>query len=173
MDDAALTRMIDRMAAFPGALSALLADVPDEDARRKPSSGAWSIVEIVNHLADEEVEDFRTRVSLTLEDPSQAWPGIDPEGAVVERRHNEKPLAGSLERFAQERAESVVWLRSVKDPDWSRAYQHPKLGAMRAGDVMLSWCAHDALHLRQIAKRVYELALHDGEGFSAAYAGEW
>lgn len=165
--------MIDRMAVFPRSLSVLLQGLPDAEAQRKPPSGAWSIVEIVNHLADEESEDFRTRVRLTLEDPSKPWPGIDPEGVVVERRHNEKPLAASLERFAMERAASVEWLRRLDAPDWSMTYTHPQLGELRAGDLMLSWCAHDVLHLRQIAKRVYELALHDGEGFSAAYAGDW
>jgi hypothetical protein len=165
--------MTDLMAAFPGALSALLAGVGDDDARRKPASGAWSIVEIVNHLADEESEDFRTRVRLTLDDPSRPWPGIDPEGAVIERRHNEKALGESLVRFASARAESVAWLRSLRGPDWSRTHRHPIIGDLRAGDVLVSWCAHDALHLRQIARRLYELALRDGEGFSAAYAGQW
>ncbi|MCB9838290.1 MAG: DinB family protein [Phycisphaeraceae bacterium] len=173
MDAPSLSAMTDRMAAFPGALSALLAPVSDVDARLKPPSGAWSIVEIVNHLADEEDEDFRTRVRMTLEDPSQAWPGIDPEGAAIERRYNDRALGESLDRFASARAASVAWLRSLERPDWSRTHRHPKIGDLRAGDVLLSWCAHDALHLRQLAKRVYELALQDGAGYRADYAGGW
>lgn len=161
------------MGSFPGALDALLGGVSDDDAHWKPGHGGWSIVEIVNHLDDEESEDFRTRVRLTLEDPSQAWPPIDPEGAAVERRYNERGLAESLERFAAARAESVDWLRSLHDPDWSRTYMHPKWGEFRAGDIFASWCAHDALHLRQIAKRLYEMTKRDGEGFKTEYAGDW
>jgi hypothetical protein len=50
---------------------------------------------------------------------------------------------------------------------------HPKVGATAAGDVMASWAAHDALHLRQIAKRLWELAGRDGAPFRTGYAGEW
>jgi len=71
MNAAALT---DRLEAFGAALPGVLAAVPREDARWKPPSGAWSILEIINHLADEETRDFRARVSLTLGDPTAPWP---------------------------------------------------------------------------------------------------
>ncbi len=173
MEDAVFSRMIDRMNAFPGALAALLAVVNDDDAHWKPPHGAWSIVEIINHLVDEESEDFRTRVRLTLEAPGNPWPSIDPEGAATEREYNKRGLVESLERFASARAESILWLRSLDDPDWSKTHTHPKWGEFRAGDIFASWCAHDALHLRQIAKRLYELTQRDGTGFRTAYAGDW
>ncbi len=168
-----LAVLIERMERTPATLDALLDGLTEEDARRRSQTGAWSIVEIVNHLADEEVEDFRTRVRMTLEDPSRAWPGIDPEGVAIERRYNERDLGETLQRFASERSESIVWLRSLKDPDWDRTYHHRSIGELRAGDVMVSWAAHDQLHLRQIAKRLFELAQRDGSGYSVAYAGSW
>jgi hypothetical protein len=57
--------------------------------------------------------------------------------------------------------------------DWSVAYQHPKVGPIRAGDLLTGWAAHDALHLRQISKRLFQLAERDGAGFTSRYAGEW
>ena len=172
MEDAVFSKMIDRMDAFPGALAALLAVVND-DAHWNPPHGGWSIVEIINHLVDEESEDFRTRVRMTLEDPSQSWPPIDPEGAAIKRRYNDRELGASLDRFASARAESLVWLRSLREPDWTKTHTHPKWGEFRAGDIFASWCAHDALHLRQIARRLYELAQRDGAGYETAYAGDW
>ena len=165
--------LVDRMEAMPAAVRALLAGMGSEDACRRPGSGVWSIVEIVNHLADEEHEDFRTRVRLTLEDPRAPWPGIDPETSAIERGYQDRALDESVDRFCTERSRSIAWLRSLADPDWSTTHEHPSLGVMRAGDVMASWAAHDALHLRQIAKRMYELTLRDTPGFSSAYAGEW
>ncbi len=165
--------IIGRMEAYPAALDALLSDTPSEDTRWKPPSGAWSILEIVAHLADEEVGDFRTRVRMTLEDPTLAWPPIDPEGWAVERGYNDRELRVELERFAEERRESVRWLRSLESSDWSQTYHHPKGWDLAAGDVMVSWAAHDALHLRQIAKRLFELAKRDGTSWSPDYAGDW
>ena len=56
-----------------------------EQARWKPSLDKWSILEVVNHLYDEEREDFRQRLSLVLADPMQPWPPIDPRTWVTSR----------------------------------------------------------------------------------------
>jgi hypothetical protein len=166
-------RLIESLQRFPSVLRAQVDGLADEDARWKPADGAWSILEILMHLADEEVEDFRTRVKMTLGDPDQPWPGIDPEGWAIERRYNEGELSEALHRFITERQKSVAWLTGLEDPDWSRAYRHPRLGPIRAGDVFVSWAAHDALHLRQIAKRLYQMTRRDGQPFTTDYAGPW
>ena len=110
---------------------------------------------------------------LNLRDPAAQWPGIDPEGWARERKYNERGLGESVERFLKERRASLAWLKGIGEADWARAHAHPALGSLRAGDLMGSWAAHDWLHLRQIAKRRYELAARDAEGFGVGYAGKW
>lgn len=167
-------RLIARLEGFAQTLPSAVAGVTDEEARWKPPGGAWSILEIVCHLADEEVQDFRTRLDLTLHQPGTPWPKIDPEGAARERRYNEQDLATTLDRFVRERRKTIAWLRALPAViDWSAAHHHPTFGPIRAGDLLASWAAHDALHLRQIAKRLHEFAAEDAPGFSTAYAGEW
>lgn len=165
--------IINRLERMQAALPALVAGVPEDEARWKPPSGAWSILEIVRHVLDEETLDFRLRVRMTLESPEQAWPPIDPEGWARAKRYNEGDLQAAAAAFAAARRESVTWLRSLRDPDWSRAYQHPNFGPMHAGMLLASWAAHDALHVRQIAKRMYELASRDAAEYSTIYAGPW
>lgn len=165
--------LINSLAGFAATLPVLVARVSDADARFKPSSGAWSILEIVCHLVDEEVEDFRTRLRLTLENPTTPWPPLDPEGVAKSRRYNEQNLAERVGTFVRERRASVAWLRTIQQPNWENAYSHPKWGPISAGMLMTAWAAHDMLHLRQIAKRRYELALRDGSPYSAGYAGAW
>jgi hypothetical protein len=130
-------------------------------------------VEIVGHLADEEEFDFRERVRLTLADPSFPWPSIDPEGWAVERRYNEQQLVNVVSRFVRLREHSLQWLRSLDQPDWNRTHEHPQFGPFRAGDILSAWVAHDYLHLRQISKRLYELAARDAGDYSVRYAGPW
>jgi hypothetical protein len=165
-----LLASLDRFAHL---LPVVVRDVPDNDIRWKPVSGAWSILEIVGHLADEEEFDFRERVRLTLADPSHPWPPIDPEGWAVERRYNEQQLAAVIARFSKLRDESLGWLRSLEQPDWDRTHQHPQHGPFRAGDILAAWVAHDYLHLRQISKRLCELAARDAGDYSVRYAGPW
>jgi hypothetical protein len=154
----------------------LVEGVSADDAKWKPLSQDWSILEIVRHLSDEEVDDFRMRLRLTLETPEKDWPGIDPPRWAIERKYNDGKLEDAIVRFVRERAASVKWLRGLGDAwgvNWSQAHVHPKFGSIRAGDLLTAWVAHDALHLRQIAKRMHQLAQEHGQGFSAAYAGDW
>jgi hypothetical protein len=165
--------LISRLELLPAVLPPLLTAIEDGDARWKPSSGAWSILEIVNHLLDEESRDFRARLESTLCDPAKPWPPIDPERWAVEGRYNERDLTDSVARLVAERGNSLQWLRWLRDPDWSRTYQHPEAGPLSAGSLLASWAAHDALHLRQLAKRLYEMSVRDAGAHSVAYAGEW
>lgn len=171
-------RLIERMEAFPNMVSCAVAALTEEEARWRPPDprypdGAWSVLEIVNHLADEEVEDFRARLESTLRDPAAPWPKIEPEAWAVQRRYNERDMDESMARLVSERSKSIAWLRSLGPVDWSIAHPHPRVGPVPAGHLMAAWAAHDALHLRQIAKRLYQLAELDGGGFGVRYAGEW
>jgi len=161
------------MERFQHVLPALLNGLDPESIAWKPPSGNWSILEIVCHLADEEVEDFRIRVRMTLENHQDAWPTIDPEAVAVSRHYQDSNIDDVLARFLDERAESVKWLKSLHDPDWFQKYQHPKFGPIQVGDVMSAWVAHDLLHTRQITKRLFEMSARDGEPFGVRYAGEW
>lgn len=162
---------LDRLACFPRALGALVVGIVDTDLRYKPSTGAWSILEILCHLADEEERDFKPRLERTL--CGEPWNPIDPEGWARRFDYNAQSPAEALARFSTQRELSIAWLKSVVNPDWEAAHVHHKLGTIHAGTVYASWVAHDALHLRQIAKRLYELAARDAEPFHTRYAGDW
>ena len=145
----------DRLEAVAHVFRALCEGVAEEQARWKPEPSQWSILEVVNHLGDEEAEDFRRRLDLTLFHPTQAWPAIDPAGWAAERRYNERALGESLDRFLMERMRSVAWLRQLREPDLSAFHAHPKIGPLRAGDLLASWLAHDLIHVRQLTRLHY------------------
>jgi len=166
-------KLIASLQRFGRMLPELVRDVSADDCRWKAPNGAWSILEIVCHLADEEEFDFRARLELTLTDASAPWPAIAPEEWAIERRYNEGDLSPAIARFTSLRSQSVLWLRSLVNPDWSRTYHDPQVGSIRAGDLIASWAAHDYLHLRQISKRMYQLAARNAGEYSTRYAGEW
>lgn len=163
----------DRLARNVEHLLGLLAGVSEEQARWRPAPGRWSLLELVNHLADEERHDFRARLASTLADPATPWPGIDPEGWVSERDYASRGWAASLADLAAERAASVTWLAGLEAPDWSATHAHPHLGALRAGDLLTSWEVHDYLHLRQVARLLHDWCLRGAAPYDGAYAGGW
>lgn len=165
--------IIGRLEGFGRYLPVVVGELRDGDAKWKPTARDWSVLEVCCHVLDEEKEDFRVRLRSTLEDPARAWPALELDGVAEKRSYNTQDLKATVAEFSRERAASVAWLKALKSPDWGRAYQHPKFGPISAGDLFASWAAHDALHLRQIAKRLHGLAARDGARFSLAYAGDW
>jgi hypothetical protein len=151
----------------------LLADVPAEQARWKPAPEKWSLLEVASHLADEERDDFRTRVDLTLHHPGRAWPSIDPPRWAVERRYNERELEPTLHDFLRERARTVEWLRSLGRVDPEAAYLHPAFGRVPAGELLASWLAHDLIHIRQMTRLHYEYHAVRSAPYGLGYAGPW
>jgi hypothetical protein len=141
----------DRFAASLGVFRGLLESVSPEQARWKPSPQKWSILEVTNHLYEEEYLDFRLRVEFTLFRSGETWPPWDPVGSAVERRYNERDFVASRNELFAEREKSIEWLRGLESPDWNRFYSHPTIGDLRAGDLLAAWLAHDYLHLRQLA----------------------
>lgn len=164
--------LIASLECFPDVLSKTVASLSNDDARFKPADGAWSILEIVTHLADEEVEDFPARLRSTLTDPKMQWNPIDPEGWARQRNYNDGNLNEQIQRFASLRKDSITWLNSLTDPQWSNTFKHPK-GEIKAGDLLAAWTAHDWLHLRQVAKRRFQLSQRDAGDYSTEYAGDW
>ena len=161
----------DRLSANAEAISMLLHAVSPEQAIWHPEPGQWCMLEVINHLADEEAEDFRCRLELLLTRPGEAWPPIDPTGWPAERGYRERRLDESLARFRKERERSVVWLRALTTPDLDATYQHPSIGAIRAGDLLTAWLAHDLIHVRQITRLHYRWLELAAAPFRPDYAG--
>lgn len=150
----------------------LVEGVSTEQARWKPAPDSWSILEVVNHLGDEEREDFRPRLDIILHRPEDPWPAIDPQGWVLARNYNERDLGESLLRFLSERRASLLWLRGLGEPNWDSVVTS-KVGSMRAGDMFCSWVTHDQLHLRQLVELHRAFAETLASPYALEYAGPW
>jgi hypothetical protein len=165
-------RFIAQMADDAQRVRALVEGVSDDQARWRPDPDSWSILEVVNHLLDEEREDFRVMLGLALHRPDEPRPRIDPQAWVTERGYNERDPETSLQGFLAAREESLAWLRGLSSPDWEVVYQAP-WGPIRAGDVFASWVAHDLLHVRQLVELHWAYTTRQLQPYEVEYAGEW
>lgn len=140
-------------------------------ARWKPKPSAWSVLEVLNHLVDEERGDFPARLRVVLADTGERWAPIAPQAWVKQRRYNNRSLDESIAAFRAERDASLAWLRALPPrTPWRRRY---RFGKLTAGDLLVAWTAHDVLHLRQLSELRYGLIARAGRPYSPAYAGEW
>jgi hypothetical protein len=153
-------------------IGALVRGVTEEQGRFKPDPETWSILETVNHLYDEEREDFRVRLRVVLEHPEQDFPPIAPAAWVTDRAYNGRDLAQSLMGFLTERAISLRWLRSLGSANWDAA-KDDSGRQTRAGDLLAAWAMHDILHMRQLVELQRAWLLTASEPYDWHYAGEW
>ena len=169
MDSTALFRELER---FPELLSDIVCGVTQSETLYKPHAESWSMLEVMCHLCDEEREDFRKRLDFILHRRQETWALIDPETWVVTRAYAERDFAETLQDFSEERRRSVDWLMALSSPDWDAVYQAP-FGIIRAGDILVSWVAHDNLHLRQMVELRQARLLNLVKPYDTHYAGEW
>jgi len=160
------------MAGNSEAIRALVAGCPREQAVWKPNATSWSILEVVNHLLDEERDDFRRRIDEALHRRGAGWFRLDPERAAIERGYNERDLGRSLDEFLAAREESIRWLAELGTADWT-AMQGAPFGEIRAGDFLASWAAHDVLHMRQLVRLKWAYLVEALAPYDVRYAGEW
>lgn len=159
--------IIRQLTASAEAIRAMLASLSDEQAQWKPDAETWSMREVMYHVYNEERIDFRKHLREMFHDPPQAW--------AVWREEDMLPIAScrqGLQDFLSEREASIAWLRSLKSPDWEIVSQAP-WGAIRAGDVLVSWAEHDYLHMRQMNELLHAWNAAQGAPYSVQYGGGW
>lgn len=154
------------------AFNSILSGVDEKLQVWKFHAEKWNLLEIICHLYDEEREDFRARLKSVLDDPKKDFRAIDPVAWVMERKYSKKDYTDTLDAFLDEREESIKWLRSLNNPKWENAYDHPKLGALSGNLFLANWLEHDYLHLRQILNIKHEY-LKAISGQKLNYAGDW
>ena len=155
------------------AITWMVRDMPDEQARWRPDSNSWSILEVMYHLIDEEREDFRQRLNYLLNMPGEPFPPIDPNNWPTERQYNERDLMTAIKTFINERARSIDWLRKLQSPNWENSTDDPILGTLTAADMFAAWVHHDHLHIRQLNEILRAWAAKELDGQQFDYAGKW
>ena len=163
--------MIDRLQNNGLIIQQILKDVSEDQARWKPSADQWSMLEVINHLYDEEMLDFSAHLKEAL--AGKLWSSIDPEAWVIEHGYAHKEWTHSVLSFLNARETSIQWLELNCDSwDLDKRILTP-FGSLAVGDIIHSWLAHDFLHLRQLIQLHYQYAANQAEPFQVHYAGEW
>lgn len=164
---------LTQLSANAGAIKALVTGVDEAQAHWKPGPNDWSIIEVLNHLADEERDDFRARFQWIINGASGDPPPNDSDQKVTERRYNDRDLAASLADYLNEREQSLKWLRSLTDIPFDSTVTWSWGRTISAGDMFVSWVAHDVLHLRQLTELKWGYQATQFGGYDPGYAGDW
>jgi hypothetical protein len=128
-----------------------LEGMTEEEMSQHPLPGKWSAREIVQHLADSEMNSaIRIRKLLTEDEP--LIQGYDQDIWTARLRYNERPLAPALEAFGGARSTTGQLLDSMTEEDWARSGTHTESGRYTAEDWLRIYAAHAHNHAAQIRR---------------------
>jgi hypothetical protein len=123
----------------------------DARLRRPEKPGKWSVLEVLQHLADTElVYGYRMRMILTNDTPP--IPGYDQDVWARQFNYREMPLAETLAQLGALRAANLRLYRSLGPDQRKRAGLHSERGPESVEHILRMTGAHDLVHRRQIER---------------------
>lgn len=143
---------IEVLAETPDALRALVAGHPEELLARRPRPGVWSPREILGHLIDADwVLGFRARILRAEAEPTLT--PVDQELWVERHGWGKRESGEILELFAQVRAVTVDFWRSVEPAELERQGRHTGAGIdISLGLLRRIQAGHDLSHREQLER---------------------
>jgi hypothetical protein len=139
------------LAATVADLRALVGSVPRTSLDHTERPGGWSVVGVIEHLADAElVFGYRLRQILTLERP--ALESFDQDRWADLGAYNAGDVTAALETFAALRDRHLQLWGRVSGSTWDRVGIHGDRGAESLREMVRIIAGHDLAHRRQIAR---------------------
>jgi len=136
-------------AAAPGKLESLLKDVPTSKLVKRPSSGKWSIAEIVAHIADTElVGGFRIR--FILGNPGTPIQGFDQDKWVTALHYDKRDVSKSFEQYRALREANLALLNTLTPEQWKQYGLHSERGEETVETIVRMFAGHDINHIQQV-----------------------
>jgi DinB family protein len=123
--------------------------VPERTLRRPEKPGKWSVIGVIQHLADSDlVAGFRIRMVLTEDRP--ALQGYDQDRWASELRYEEVDLEQALNQLGGLRAANLHLWSHLTPAQLERVGLHSERGPESTGHLIQLMAAHDLVHRRQV-----------------------
>lgn len=129
----------------------LVAGLGDAELRREEAPGKWSILHVLEHLADQElVSAYRLRAITAEHEPP--LPGYDQDAWARGLHYGVTEPAVVLALLRALRSRNLALYDSLGDAEFDRVGIHAERGRESARRLCRLMGAHDLVHRRQIAR---------------------
>jgi FMN phosphatase YigB (HAD superfamily)/uncharacterized damage-inducible protein DinB len=134
----------------PAVIDSWLQTIPEEILRKKPARDEWSVLEVLWHLADMEIEVFNPQWQQILSDPSKMIIPPDTSRWADQRRYQARDLAQALENFLDARLASLSLIDQLEKKEFlPHTIQHSTLSKANVLELISFVVKHDRIHIRQ------------------------
>jgi hypothetical protein len=141
--------LIDQIAATPEKLRAAIRGLTDEQLDTPYRPDGWTVRQVVHHVPESHLNSYiRFKLAITEDKPTikpyfeDRWAQL--EDALV------SPIEPSLDLLDALHQRWVWFLRSLKDEDFDRTFQHPELGLVSLNKNVALYAWHGRHHVAHI-----------------------
>ncbi|HUO61429.1 MAG TPA: putative metal-dependent hydrolase [Candidatus Acidoferrales bacterium] len=142
-------RMIANLESIPDRFARAVEGLGPEQLNTPYREDGWTIKQVVHHVADSHMQMLgRVKMALTETNPT-----IKPynEARWAELADSqETPVEVSLALLKALHTRFTILLRSLKEEDWAKKFNHPERGPMTLDMVLAMYNWHGEHHLAHI-----------------------
>ena len=139
-------------AATEAALRKATAGLSEKRLRTPEAPGKWSVIEVVQHLADAEIM-LAQRYRAVISEENPVIEGRDQDAWAKALRYNDANLEVALDQFHAIRKCNLRILRDTSPEERKTKFgTHNQRGRETLDHVMRLYAAHDLYHLHQIER---------------------
>lgn len=143
--------LLQQLSHYVDDLERLVEDADHIDWRHRPAPDSWSLVEIVCHLRDVELEVHQPRIRAIVDEEMPFIPGVNPDSWAEPRRYREEEGDEAFAQCLSARRETVTLLSGLEPGQWQRRGRHAFLGTTTLQELVYLIVNHDEAHWLQAA----------------------
>jgi len=133
-------------------LKTFTSGLEDEQWKFRSRLDEPSILELVSHLCDVEIEIHQSRIQQIITQMNPFLAGVDSDAWRAERDYQNTRSKHDLEKFIRTRIENINTLSNLSEQDWQKPAQHSFFGPTTLVELLGFAAQHDMNHIREIHK---------------------
>jgi hypothetical protein len=141
--------MLERVAAVPGNLRALVSGLTDQQLDTPYREGGWTVRQVVHHIPDSHMNSY-VRFKLALTEVEPTIKPYDEAAWALLGDTAETPVSTSLVLLETLHARWVILLRGLTEQQWARTMRHPEHGLLRLDQVLALYAWHGDHHVAHV-----------------------
>lgn len=146
--------IIERLKSHTDEIDDLTKGLTDEQRKKHPSEGKWSLHELTMHLC--EVQDvFIERMARMLTEDKPKIAPFSPDEARENGSHLAENFDRRVKEFGVQRATLAALLETLTDEQWQLEGEHPELRGYTIEISMEGLMRHEEHHLDQMYNVFY------------------
>ena len=140
---------IDRIEATPAQMRAAVAGLNEKQLDTPYRPEGWTVRQVVHHVPESHLNSY-TRLKLAItEDEPTIKPYFEDRWAELDDAR-QAPITLSLDLLDALHRRWVWFLRSLRQPDFQRAFRHPEMGIVSVDKNIALYAWHGQHHVAHI-----------------------